>query len=158
MSLVVAVSQASRIFQRKTSLNFLGTNNLNLFLLYLFFSGYHPHIGCTKNSQKMKAVFKRPGLAEAKTDYQHTYTLHDGAKPRNARKPLPRLRNPNPPPMDFRTVQRTEYIPRKPDPQGTCKVTCVLNALYSCSNTMKCPAFLFQFAPSDSMLRLIVLF
>lgn len=84
--------------------------------------GYHPHIGCTKEPQKMKSVFKRPGLADAKTNYQNTYTSHDGAKPRNTRKPLPRLRNPNPPPMDFRTVQRMEFIPRKPEPQGSCKM------------------------------------
>ena len=71
----------------------------------------------------MKSVFKRPGLAEAKTNYQNTYTSHDGAKPRNTRKPLPRLRNPKPPPMDFRTVQRMEFIPRKSEPQGSCKVT-----------------------------------
>ena len=70
----------------------------------------------------MKAVFKRPGLADVKSDYQQTYTLHDGAKPRNARKPLPRLRIPNPPPMDFRTVQRLDFITRKPEPQASCKV------------------------------------
>ncbi|KAJ7380060.1 hypothetical protein OS493_010767 [Desmophyllum pertusum] len=83
--------------------------------------GYHPHIGCTKGTQKMKSVFKRPGLSQAKTDYQQTYTPHDGAKPRNARKPLPRLRNPHPPPMDFRTVQRMDFITREPEPQGSCK-------------------------------------
>jgi len=61
-------------------------------------------------------------MSEVKTDYQQTYMFHEGAKPRNARKPLPRLRNPNPPPMDFRTVQRLDFIERKPDPQGICKV------------------------------------
>jgi len=83
--------------------------------------GYHRHEGCTKDSHKMKSVFKRPGMSEVKTDYQQTYMFHEGAKPRNARKPLPRLRNPNPPPMDFRTVQRLDFIERKPDPQGICK-------------------------------------
>lgn len=90
----------------------------------IFISGYHRHEGCTKDSRKMKAVFKRPGMSEVKTDYQQTYTLHETTKPRNARKPLPRLRNPNPPPMDFRTVQRMDFVERKSEPQGLCKVWC----------------------------------
>lgn len=83
--------------------------------------GYHRHEGCTKDSHKIKAVFKRPGMSNVKTDYQHTYTLHEATKPRNARKPLPRLRNPKPPPMDFRTVQRMDFIERKAEAQGLCK-------------------------------------
>lgn len=78
--------------------------------------GYHRHEGCTKPSHKIKGVFKRRGMSGIKSDYQHTYTLHGSNIPRNARKPLPRLRNPNPPPMDFRTVQRMDFIERKPEP------------------------------------------
>ena len=92
------------------------------FFFVSFLRGYHRHEGCTKNPQRIKQVFKRPGMSDVKTDYQHTYTLHEGSKPRNPRKPLPRLRNPNPPPMDFRTVQRLDFIERKPEPQGLCKV------------------------------------
>ncbi|KAK2561342.1 hypothetical protein P5673_015840 [Acropora cervicornis] len=85
--------------------------------------GYHRHQGCMKNSHKVKAVFQRPGMSDVKTDYQQTYTLHEDTMPRNPRKPLPRLRNPNPPPMDFRTVQRMDFIERKPEPLQFHKAT-----------------------------------
>lgn len=100
-------------------------NEISFFMLLLYFflfSGYHRHQGCMKNSHKVKAVFQRPGMSDVKTDYQQTYTLHEDTMPRNPRKPLPRLRNPNPPPMDFRTVQRMDFIERKPEPLQFHKV------------------------------------
>lgn len=70
----------------------------------------------------MQQVFKRPGMGHVATDYQATYKSHDDAEQRHLRRPLPKLRNPNPPPMDFRTEQRMEFIKREIPGTKLCKV------------------------------------
>lgn len=82
---------------------------------------HHRHEGCTKSTDEIKKLFKRPGLKECSTDYQSSYKLQPCHFVRSIRRPLPRLRNPNPPPMDFRTVTNTEYVhhddfPGRPKP------------------------------------------
>lgn len=81
---------------------------------------HHRHEGCTKSGDKIKKVFKRPGLKECSTDYQSSYQAKPCQFVRAIMKPLPKLRNPNPPPMDFRTVTNTEYVQHE-DFQGRPK-------------------------------------
>ncbi|EDO48878.1 predicted protein [Nematostella vectensis] len=82
---------------------------------------YHRHEGCTRNVQKMQQVFKRPGMGQVETDYQATYKSHNAA-PRHLRRPLPKLRNPHPPPMDFRTEQRLQFVERELPFTKPCKM------------------------------------
>lgn len=62
-------------------------------------------------------------MGHVATDYQATYKPHDDAHQRHLRRPLPKLRNPNPPPMDFRTEQRMEFIKREIPGTKPCKVS-----------------------------------
>ena len=84
-------------------------------------------------------------MAKNLTDYQASYPAYTCIQRRKLRKPLPKLRNPHPPPMDFRTVQRLEFIERKLEDGMTksCKVSFVLfqknfysvSFLHSCLST-----------------------
>jgi hypothetical protein len=86
------------------------TNSSIFLTFFVFTSRHHRHDGCTKTTDKVKTVLKRAGLKECSTDYQSSYQSPPCNFVRKIRRPLPRLRNPNPPPMDFRTITNTEYV------------------------------------------------
>ncbi|KAK3752398.1 hypothetical protein QZH41_008600 [Actinostola sp. cb2023] len=86
------------------------------------FSHYHRHEGCTRNVHKIQQVFKHPGMGQVATDYQCSYKQHDNSHPRHLLRPLPKIRNPHPPPMDFRTEQRMEFIKREMPGTKSCKM------------------------------------
>lgn len=46
-------------------------------------------------------------------------------------RPLPKLRNPNPPPMDFRTEQRMEFVEREIPGTKPCKVSEIFLVIYA---------------------------
>lgn len=79
----------------------------------------------------MQQVFQRPGMGQIATDYQNTYKQHDNSHTRHLMRPLPKLRNPNPPPMDFRTEQRMEFVEREIPGTKPCKVSEIFLVIYA---------------------------